>query len=77
MILIASRATHGVNILNRKQTRDEIIALFKTQMHKLKERLNVSLLTFFLHSVDTLPLYLIDASRVWYARVATFPGKLV
>lgn len=41
MIRVASQATHGVAIPNRKQTRDEIISLFKAQMTKLKERLNV------------------------------------
>ena len=43
MIHIASRATRGVQIPNRKQTRVEIIMLFKAQMNKLKERLNVSI----------------------------------
>jgi hypothetical protein len=42
MIHIASRASRVVKIpTNGKQTRDEIIALFKTQMTKLKDRLNV------------------------------------
>lgn len=43
MIHIASKATHGVQIPNQKQTQDEIIMIFKTQMNKLKERLNVSI----------------------------------
>jgi hypothetical protein len=41
MIHIASRATRDVKIPNRKQTREEIISLFKTQMNNLKDRLNV------------------------------------
>jgi hypothetical protein len=41
MVHVASRATRGVQIPNRKQTRDEILSIFKTQMNKLKERLNV------------------------------------
>ena len=68
MILIASRATRGVKILNRKQTRDELITLFKAQMHKLMERLNVRI---YLYSVN--PFMLINL----LCRVNTFPGKLV
>jgi hypothetical protein len=41
MIDIAARATKGVKNLNRKQTREEIITLFRNQMKKLKDRLNV------------------------------------
>jgi hypothetical protein len=41
MIDIASRATNGVNMPDRKATRHEIMELFKLQMTKLKERLNV------------------------------------
>ena len=46
MIHVASHATRGVKIPNRKQTRDEIIALFKMQMTKLKDRLNVRTFLF-------------------------------
>lgn len=41
MVHVASRATRGVQIPNWKQTRDKILSIFKTQMNKLKERLNV------------------------------------
>ena len=41
MIEVASRATNGVNIPNRKCTREEILDMFKNQMSRLKERLNV------------------------------------
>ena len=42
MIDIAARATKGVKIPNRKQTRDEIINTFKRNLSKLRDRLNVS-----------------------------------
>jgi hypothetical protein len=45
MINIASRATRGINISNRQQTRNQIITLFKAQMNKLKEQLKVSICT--------------------------------
>jgi trans-aconitate methyltransferase len=41
MIAIASRAARGVAIPNRKQTRAQIIALFKKQMKALRKRLTV------------------------------------
>jgi hypothetical protein len=41
MIEVASRATNGVNIPNRKCTREEILDMFKNQMSRLKEQLNV------------------------------------
>jgi len=41
MISVASRATKGAKIPNRKQTRDEIISIFKKQMTALRDRLNV------------------------------------
>jgi hypothetical protein len=41
MISIAARATRGAKIPDRKQTRKEIIRIFKEQMQALKERLNV------------------------------------
>lgn len=41
MIAIAARATRGVAIPNRKQTRAQIIASFKKQMKALQARLNV------------------------------------
>ena len=47
MIQIAARATREVKIPNRQQTRAEIILLFKDQMLKLKERLNVSAVPTF------------------------------
>ncbi|KZP31896.1 hypothetical protein FIBSPDRAFT_723521, partial [Athelia psychrophila] len=43
MIDIASRATNGVKIPNRKATRLAIIRMFKSQLSNLKKRLNVSL----------------------------------
>ena len=43
MISVASCATKGAKIPNRKQSRDEIISTFKKQMTALKDRLNVSL----------------------------------
>jgi hypothetical protein len=48
MIAVASRATRGVAILNRKQTRAQIIALFKKQMKALQTRLNVRVFNFLL-----------------------------
>ncbi|KAJ6521995.1 hypothetical protein B0H19DRAFT_859120, partial [Mycena capillaripes] len=41
MIDIAARATEGVNLPNRAQTRDQIKQLFYDQMNKLKIRLHV------------------------------------
>ena len=51
MIGIGSRATKGVIIPNRHTTRSEIIDLFKKQMAKLKDLLNVSysLFDYILH----------------------------
>lgn len=43
MINIAARSTEGVHIPGRKATRTEIINLFKQQLSRLKEKLNVSL----------------------------------
>ncbi|KAI0373339.1 hypothetical protein BV20DRAFT_937980, partial [Pilatotrama ljubarskyi] len=42
MIDIAARATEGVKLPNRKQTRSAIIKMFKDNLTKLRERLNVS-----------------------------------
>ena len=47
---ISSRATRGVKIPNKKQAREEIVSLFKAQMNKLKQRLNV-------HICLKLPLF--------------------
>ncbi|KAF8257626.1 hypothetical protein EI94DRAFT_1447770, partial [Lactarius quietus] len=41
MINVVARATRGIHIPNRLQTRGEIILLFKAQMNKLKVQLNV------------------------------------
>lgn len=41
MIDIAARATDGVRVPNRKQTRRAIIETFKRNLTKLRERLNV------------------------------------
>ncbi|KAJ7181815.1 hypothetical protein C8R46DRAFT_885243, partial [Mycena filopes] len=41
MINIASRATDGVKIPSRKNTREEIVKLFKKQLDHLRARLNV------------------------------------
>ncbi|KAG1836265.1 hypothetical protein DFJ58DRAFT_669806 [Suillus subalutaceus] len=43
MINIAARAINGVVLPNCNATRHDIMDLFKTQMTKLKDRLNVSL----------------------------------
>ncbi|EIW81723.1 hypothetical protein CONPUDRAFT_54487, partial [Coniophora puteana RWD-64-598 SS2] len=48
MIDVASRATKGLIIPNRRATRGEIILRFKRRMTFLKERLNVSILLIFL-----------------------------
>jgi hypothetical protein len=49
MIQIAGRSTPSreVKIPNRQQTRANIISLFKEQMLKLKERLNMSAVPTF------------------------------
>ncbi|KAF9031027.1 hypothetical protein BJ165DRAFT_1339297 [Panaeolus papilionaceus] len=41
MINLAARATKGVQLPSRKQTRAEILRMFKEQMTALSERLNV------------------------------------
>ncbi|KAI0293023.1 hypothetical protein B0F90DRAFT_1582275, partial [Multifurca ochricompacta] len=41
MIHLASRATRSIKIPNRKQMHDKIITLFKMQMTKLKDCLNI------------------------------------
>ena len=41
MIHLASRATRGITILNKKQSRDKIILIFKARMNDLKQCLNV------------------------------------
>jgi hypothetical protein len=46
MVNIAARASRGLKLPSRKQTRNEIKRLFKEQMKALKERLNVSYLSF-------------------------------
>ena len=48
MVNIAARATRGVKLPSRKQTRKEIIRTFKEQMKALKERLNMSSQSFLL-----------------------------
>jgi hypothetical protein len=50
MIDVASRATKGVIIPGRKATRTEIIGLFKKQMARLRDCLNVS--TYFKPEFD-------------------------
>lgn len=59
MIDVASRAVHGVHVPNRKATRAEIMDLFKKQMTKLKERLNVSL-----YFVSSLLISYITQSKI-------------
>lgn len=49
MIDIAARATDGVKIPNRKQTRREIINLFKKNMTRLRDKLNVSIVDIRQH----------------------------
>ena len=46
MVEIAARSTKGVKFMSHKQTRKEIIRMFKEQMKALKERLNVRPLDF-------------------------------
>ncbi|KAJ7931812.1 hypothetical protein B0H13DRAFT_1593791, partial [Mycena leptocephala] len=46
MIDIAARATQGVNLPNRDQTREAIIKLFHDQMTQLKIRLHVRILGY-------------------------------
>ncbi|KAF8869629.1 hypothetical protein BD779DRAFT_1430607, partial [Infundibulicybe gibba] len=41
MIDIIARANRGIILPNRKQAREDIIQLFKDQMKRLRERLNV------------------------------------
>jgi hypothetical protein len=41
MVSIAARATRGIKLDSRKQTRNAIMKMFKEQMKGLKERLNV------------------------------------
>jgi len=47
MIEVASRATSGVKIPDRKVTRAEIIEMFKKQMRYLRARLNVGVFILF------------------------------
>jgi hypothetical protein len=58
MIHVASRATRTIDIPKRKQTREEIISLFKAQMIKLKDRLNVLCLVSFCSDSNVLNLSL-------------------
>jgi hypothetical protein len=59
MVHLAARATNGVKIPSRKQTRQVIIDTFKTNIRKLRQRLSVrlilSLRLFFTHSVRATP----------------------
>jgi hypothetical protein len=48
---IAARAIRGVKLLSRKQTRKEIMRIFKEQMTGLRERLNVCTHLLFYHSI--------------------------
>lgn len=41
MINIAARATRGIKLPDRKQTREAIVKEFKNQMKRLKDRLSV------------------------------------
>ena len=54
MIHVASQATCGVKIPNKKQTCDEIIVLFKMQMTKLKDHLNVCTISFTISNSNLL-----------------------
>ena len=56
MVNIAARATRGLKLPSRKQTRNEIKRLFKEQMMALKERLNVSSLSFSLSYLSNFSL---------------------
>lgn len=47
MVNVAARATRGIKLPSRKQTRQEIMRMFKEQMKALKERLNVSTFNLF------------------------------
>ncbi len=44
MMDVAARATRGLKHLSRKETRQRIIQLFKTQMKALSDRLNVCII---------------------------------
>ena len=55
MIDIAACAPDGVTIQGRKQTRNKILNTFKSQLTKLRERLNVSLFSHHVHA-QILPL---------------------
>jgi hypothetical protein len=46
MIAVAARATRAIKLPSRKQTRKEIVRIFKEQMKALKERLIVRLVFF-------------------------------
>ncbi|KAF9034073.1 hypothetical protein BJ165DRAFT_1356689, partial [Panaeolus papilionaceus] len=50
MIAVAARATQGVNLPSRKQTRAEIMRMFREHMKALGERLNVSNFCIGFHS---------------------------
>jgi hypothetical protein len=41
MIHVAARATNGVKIPDRRQTREAIISTFKQQLTALRDKLNV------------------------------------
>jgi len=63
MVSIAARATRGIKLESRKQTRKAIMQTFKEQMKGLKERLNVR----FNHHIINLNLIhnVIEQSRQW------------
>ena len=63
MVSIAARATRGIKLESRKQTRKAIMQTFKEKMKGLKDRLNVC----FDHHIINLDLIcnVIEQSRQW------------
>ena len=54
MIDVASRATNGVKIPDRRATRSEIIDLFQSNLTDLRSQLNVSVLGLLLTTGSVL-----------------------
>ena len=74
MANMAARATRGLKLLSRKQTRNEIIRMFKEQMKALKERLNVSSLSVT-SSSHLLPLHFRARLSVAKSVSLAMPGR--
>ena len=63
MIDVASRATHGVKIPGRKATRAEIIRTFKNHLTRLRDKLNVSSLSWHMFRCNLLSMLQSDSVR--------------